>query len=50
MTLFVCQTYSGELKAGPETHPVWVDVDRLYLYNCLPNVEKAISDAVAASQ
>ncbi|MDE2025469.1 MAG: NUDIX domain-containing protein [Patescibacteria group bacterium] len=44
MTIFYCDTFSGELRAGPETNPVWVDMDKLYLYNLLPNVEKAIED------
>ncbi len=45
MTVFVAEKFTGEMKAAPETHPVWVDVDRLYLYNLLPNVEKAVNEA-----
>jgi mutator protein MutT len=45
MTIFYSDTFSGELKAGPETNPVWVDVDKLDLFNLLPNVEQAILDA-----
>lgn len=44
MTIFYCDQFTGVLHAGPETNPVWVDVDKLYLYNLLPNVEKAIGD------
>lgn len=44
MTIFYCERFSGELHAGPTTNPVWVDMDRLYLYNLLPNVEEAIMD------
>lgn len=43
-TLFFCKKYSGKIRPGEDTTPVWVEIGKLSDYNSLPNVEKMVHD------
>ena len=40
--VFMCKTYSGELKNSEETEPFWFPIDRLNELALLPNVKEAV--------
>jgi len=43
--VFICQKYSGELKANDETEPEWVEIEKVRKLWVLPNILKAIKVA-----
>ena len=45
ITLFICNHYSGEIKANEETTPEWHRLDEIQNLNLLPNVALAINNA-----
>ena len=45
-TVFLCRGYSGELVTSSETYPEWLKISEVGKYNLLPNVEKAIEQAL----
>jgi 8-oxo-dGTP pyrophosphatase MutT (NUDIX family) len=47
---FLCNKWSGELKANDETIPEWIDMDELEKLKLLPNVKKMVFDALRLKQ
>ncbi len=46
MKVYICKSFSGNLKPTQETIPEWIKTDKLKAYNLLPNVEKAVNDGL----
>lgn len=46
MTVFICFRFKGTLVETEETKPVWLKFAQLDSYNLLPNVKKALNDAL----
>ncbi len=44
MTVFICTKYWGELRAGPETAPEWVDINSMRKMHLLANIEKIVAE------
>ena len=47
---FLCNNWSGELKANDETTPEWIAPERLDELKLLPNVKKMVFDALKLKQ
>lgn len=46
--VYLCKKYNGEVKISnnPEQTPEWIDINEIKKYNLLPNVERAVNDAL----
>ena len=44
LELFLCKSYSGELKSTDEIEPLWVKTEDIDNYNLLPNVKQIITE------
>ncbi len=47
MRVYICKSFSGELKRSDETTPGWIKIEELKNYNLLPNIEKAVCDGLS---
>jgi mutator protein MutT len=47
LKVFLCKKYEGNLKKSIETTPEWANISDLEKLNLLPNIKKAIDDALA---
>lgn len=44
--VFICSSYSGELKVTDETTPEWVKIKELDKYNILANLKEIVLDGL----
>jgi len=45
-TLFLCKNYSGKIRPGEDTTPVWIEIKKMGKLNLLPNIEKMVHDGM----
>jgi len=43
-TVFICKSFTGELKSSDDVQPEWVEIDHISNYNLLPNVADMIDE------
>src|SRR4030042_3276669 len=46
LKVYLCNFYSGELKATDETQQLWVKIKELDKYNLLPNIKKIVMNGL----
>lgn len=46
LKVYLCTSYSGELKSNDETEPLWIKINELDNYKLLPNVKQIVIDGL----
>jgi len=46
LKVFICDSYSGELRKTDETEPLWIKISDLDNYNLLPNIKQIVLDGL----